>query len=93
MDAPAPVPDRDGKPKLRRPRETRPLTVSYEIVVVGGEEGRKLHQRQSQAVVDALLWLANNPKPAEPDPPSNHKKRRVVRPEIDERPDDPSAGG
>ena len=48
----------------RRPRETRELKVKYEIVLIDGEEGRKLHQIQSQAVLEALLWLATNPKPS-----------------------------
>ena len=47
----------------RRPRETRELKHAIEVVVIGGEEGRKLHQIQSQAVFEALLWLAANPKP------------------------------
>jgi hypothetical protein len=32
--------------------------------VIDGEEGRRLHQVQAQAVFEALLWLASNPRSA-----------------------------
>lgn len=79
MDATTPSPEPDGKPK-RRPRETRPLKVSFEVVAIDGEEGRKLHQLQSQAVFDALLWLASNPRSLhDPDQRSSRPRRRAIR--------------
>jgi hypothetical protein len=61
---PASEPASASKPK-RRPRESRELKAKFEVVVIDGEEGRKLHQIQSQSVFEALLWLATNPKPSE----------------------------
>ena len=63
----------------RRPRETRELKVKYEIVLIDGEEGRKLHQIQSPAVLEALLWLATNPKPSEGDQPDRPRRRATYR--------------
>jgi len=51
-DTPTPEGAVASKPK-RRPREARELKVKYEIVVVDGEEGRKLHQIQSPLAADA----------------------------------------
>jgi hypothetical protein len=34
--------------------------VTVEVVLADGDEGRRLHQLQSQAVVNTLLWLARN---------------------------------
>ena len=66
-----PGPGGASKPK-RRPRETRELKLAIEVVVIDGEEGRKLHQIQSQAVFEALLWLAANlTPPADGDQPDN----------------------
>ena len=64
MDDTNPTSERAGvsKPK-RRPRETRELKVKYEVVVIDGEGGRKLHQIQSRAVYQALLWLAPTRSP------------------------------
>jgi hypothetical protein len=39
----------DALPKLR-----------VELVVIDGDEGRKLHALQSQAVFEVLLWLAEH---------------------------------
>ena len=68
MDNTTPTSEPAGasKPK-RRPRETRELKVKYEIVVVDGEEGRRLHQIQSQAVFEAILWLATRRKASDGD--------------------------
>jgi hypothetical protein len=40
---------RDGLPSLR-----------IELVVIDGDEGKKLHALQAQAVFEALLWLAEH---------------------------------
>jgi hypothetical protein len=67
------------RPK-RRPRETRELRQAVEVAVIDGDEGRKLHQIQSQAVFEALLWLAANPKPpADDDQPDTPTRRRIGR--------------
>ena len=80
MDDTNPTSERAGvsKPK-RRPRETRELKVKYEVVVIDGEEGRELHQIQSQAVYQALLWLATHPKPAADDDQPDTPRRRPTR--------------
>jgi hypothetical protein len=72
-----PEPVSASRPKPR-PRETRDLKIKYEIVMVDGEEGRKLHKIQSQAVLEALLWLATNRKP--PDDDRDQPDRPNLRP-------------
>jgi hypothetical protein len=68
-DDPAEAPDGAvdyvAHPQKRERRRPEPLKVSVELVVVDGELGRELLQRQAAAVREALRWFAENP-PAEP---------------------------
>ena len=45
---------RKGLPRLR-----------IEVVIIDGDEGRKLHALQAQAVFEALLWLAEHRRNSE----------------------------
>ncbi|MDT5027580.1 MAG: hypothetical protein QOE61_4006 [Micromonosporaceae bacterium] len=62
--------DRDASPprdhdvsatKKRGRRPSEPLKVRLELVVVDGEAGRELMQRQAAVVREALQWFADNP--------------------------------
>jgi hypothetical protein len=43
----------------RAPRNGLP-SLRIEVVAIDGDEGRKLHALQAQAVFEALLWLAEH---------------------------------
>ncbi|GAB3428449.1 hypothetical protein [Flindersiella endophytica] len=40
-----------------RPDDRRPLKVTYEILVVRGEEAKLLRRRQADAIRALLVWL------------------------------------
>jgi hypothetical protein len=42
-----------------------PPGFSFELRLVGGEEGRRLEQQQTEAIVEVLAWLSTHP-PATP---------------------------
>lgn len=46
--------NRDAAPSKGLPR------LRIEVVVIDGDEGRKLHALQAQVVFEALLWLAEH---------------------------------
>ena len=48
-----------AKKRGRPPRE--PLKVHIELVVIDGQEGKALMQRQAAVVREALRWFADNP--------------------------------
>jgi hypothetical protein len=39
------------------PEDRQPLKVTYEIIVVHGEEAKLLRQRQAEAIRALLVWL------------------------------------
>lgn len=51
----------------RRNGRSQPLKVQYEVVVVGGEEGRYLAAGQAEAIRNLLRWIAENPNQTQAD--------------------------
>jgi hypothetical protein len=53
---------RDNSTERRRNAASRKALPSLriEVVVIDGDEGKKLHALQAQAVFEALLWLAEH---------------------------------
>ncbi len=72
---PSPRPDRQPRePAADRPasggqgRRARPGPpgFTFEVQLVGGEEGRQLEQEQTEAIIEVLAWLAAHPPIATP---------------------------
>ena len=72
---PQPRPDRQPRaPGADRPasggrgRRARPGPpgFTFEVQLVGGEEGRQLEQEQTEAIIEVLAWLAAHPPIATP---------------------------
>jgi Transposase len=70
---PNPRPDRqprepaaDPTPVHGRGRRARPGPpgFTFEVQLVGGEEGRRLEQEQTEAIIEVLAWLAAHPPAA-----------------------------
>jgi hypothetical protein len=57
-----------GRPTPSRGRRRRarpgPPGSTFEVQLVGGEEGRRLEQQQTEAIIEVLAWLAAYPRPA-----------------------------
>jgi hypothetical protein len=51
--------------KRRGRRRGEPLRVQIELVVVDGEAGKELGNRQAVAIRRALQWFADNPPAAD----------------------------
>lgn len=51
---------------VHRNRESGDLTVSFEIKVVGGDEGKLLQQAQDEAIRDLIQWSIKNQETAGP---------------------------
>jgi hypothetical protein len=59
------VPQADPTPSRGRRRRARPGPPgsTFEVQLVGGEEGRRLEQQQTEAIIEVLAWLAAYPRP------------------------------
>jgi len=77
------VPQADPTPSRGRRRRARPGPPgsTFEVQLVGGEEGRRLEQQQTEAIIEVLAWLAAYPPPLprprhDPPPPSPRNGRQ-----------------
>jgi hypothetical protein len=65
-DGPRPRKGRSADSRIDTEHLNEPPKLHIELVIINGDEGKRLHALQSEAVQDALLWLAeqrrwNNP--------------------------------